>query len=111
LPGVLSAERSADNLWLCVEQQTNQINLVVNAPEDFTNRVEIYSCTNLNAGVWNIAAQNLQPGSMPAAYIAGTASVCFYRAGNMDVDSDGDGVPDAREQFIYKTSPDNRGAP
>jgi hypothetical protein len=34
----------ANDLWLCLETQTNGINLNVFAPEGFTNRVEIYSC-------------------------------------------------------------------
>lgn len=98
-----------NNLWLCLEPQTEGgINLNVYAPENFTNRVEIYSCADLISNVWNIAVQNLYPvGTNPAVWNASGSEVRFYSAGNMDIDSDGDGINDAREKYVYKTDPNN----
>ncbi|MEI8207184.1 MAG: hypothetical protein WCG03_09935, partial [Kiritimatiellales bacterium] len=100
-------EEHANELWLCLEPQTNGgMNLNVFAPEGFTNRVEIYSSTDLISNVWSIAEQNLYPsGTNPAVWSTGSEIVQFYRAGNMDIDSDGDGVPDARELIVCKTDP------
>ncbi len=82
--------------------------LIVYAPEGFTNRVEIYSCNNLLSNVWNIEEQDLTPGgTQPLAWSAEAASGVFFCVGNMDVDSDGDSLPDARERIVYKTMPDN----
>ncbi len=101
-------EANTNDLWLCLETHTNGINLNVFAPEGFTNRVEIYSCPDLVSNVWNIAEQNLMPsGTNPAVWEAGGFEVRFYAAGNMDIDSDGDELPDARERFVHKTDPDD----
>jgi hypothetical protein len=100
-------EENTNDLWLCLEPQTEGgINLNVFAPEGFTNRVEIYSSTDLISNVWSIAAQNLYPsGTNPAVWNTGFVPVHFYRAGNMDIDSDGDGINDAREIIVHKTNP------
>ncbi|MBC8206880.1 MAG: right-handed parallel beta-helix repeat-containing protein [Kiritimatiellales bacterium] len=83
--------------------------LSVYVPDGFTNRVEIYTTTNLISGVWSIVTQNLTPVSTnPATWESSlTASKAFFRAGNMDIDSDSDGLPDARELIVYKTNPDD----
>jgi len=99
-------EENANDLWLCLEPQSGSMNLNVFAPEGFTNRVEVYSCANLISNVWNIAAQNLYPsGTNSAVWSTGSEIVQFYRAGNMDVDSDGDGINDACEIIVHKTNP------
>lgn len=97
-----------DDIWLALETQTNGINLEVYAPDGFTNRVEVYSCADLVSGFWTVAGQNLYPSTNPAVWDASsTLTNRFLRAGNMDIDSDEDGLPDAREVIVHKTDPGN----
>jgi hypothetical protein len=97
-----------DSFWLYLEPQPETINLQIFSPEYFTNSAEIYSCTDLVSGVWSIAAQNLYPtATNPAVWDAGGYAVRFMTVGDMHLDSDGDTLPDAREQLIYKTSKDS----
>lgn len=96
------AEHTND-LWLGMEGAE----LSVFAPEGFTNRVEIYSCSDLVSNVWNVAVQNLLPvNTNPAVWNSSlSGDRGFFRTGNMDIDSDSDGINDAREQIVYKTDP------
>jgi hypothetical protein len=103
---LMSMPSLTNNFWLYLEPQPETINLQIYAPDYFTNSAEVYSCTDLVAGVWSIAAQNLYPtATNPAVWDAGGYAVRFLTAGDMHLDSDGDTLPDARERFVYKTSP------
>jgi hypothetical protein len=101
------AEHTND-IWLAFDLQTSGINLNIFAPDGFTNRVEVYSCTDLGAGFWSVAEQNLYPSTNPAVWDASSSLLTnrFLRAGNMDIDSDGDGINDARELIVHKTDPE-----
>ena len=85
------------------------IRLQIDYPSTFSNRLDIYVSTNLQSGRWG-----LREAALPAAGHQGLvwtdlvnpeARLCFYQAGNADLDTDQDGVADARETLIYQTDP------
>ena len=96
-----------NGLWLCLEPQNEGgLQLQIFAPETISN-IEVYACANLVSNVWTIAAQNLHPAgpTNPAVWDATGYEVFFLACGNMDIESDGDGLPDARERIVYHTDP------
>ncbi|MBM4152515.1 MAG: hypothetical protein FJ220_03205 [Kiritimatiellaceae bacterium] len=100
-------EEHTNELWLCLEPQVDSgINLNIFVPEGFTNRVELYSCPDLVSNLWTVVEQNLlRSGTNPIVWPADESEVRFYAAGNMDIDSDLDSLPDARELIVHKTDP------
>lgn len=96
---------SVDALTLAIDRT----NVTVCVPDGFTNHVEIYKTTNLVSDIWDIATQNLTPTSTnPATWnFTETGSVGFFQAGNMDIDTDNDDIPDAREIVVHNTDPED----
>ncbi len=84
------------------------LNVVISAPEGSADRVEIYACSNLLSGDWRVVTDNLRPSAgNPAQWYTEVAEVGFFIVGNMDIDNDGDGLPDDREKYVHKTDPNN----
>jgi hypothetical protein len=94
---------STNQPWLTMNGQ----NLILYVPSGFTNRMEIYGSDDLVSNVWNIAVQNLTPVSTnPAVWSPSLTEIKkYYRPGNMDIDSDDDGINDDREKRVHKTDP------
>jgi len=91
---------------------SNSVKLEIAYPDDFTNRLEIFATTNLSDYAWSLAATNLATTGTNAIFWtdAGTTNYFrrFYAAGNADLDSDGDGLVDGREKYLYGSSMDER---
>jgi hypothetical protein len=88
---------------------TNGLKLTLAYPDDFTNRVDFFTCPDLIASWWDLAvdATNVNTSTNFIEWVDTNAMVQgmrFYSAGNADVDTDGDGLSDAREKFIYHTN-------
>jgi len=104
---------SVDELqWVGIERQTNGILLTLAYPDAFTNRVDVFTCADLVSSWWDLAldATNVNTSTHWIEWVdtaAVSQSPRFYAAGNADLDSDGDGLADARERFMYHTSPTN----
>lgn len=93
--------------------EAGRIRVAVSYPTGYTNRVDLFVCSDLVKGDWrpalttnaDLSAHRTEwtdPGSSPG-------SNQFYAAGNADVtpatDPDGDGLPWGRELYLYHTSP------
>ena len=101
--------------FTAIEFITNFIRMTIAYPFDgstyptncFTNRLDVYYSANLLESGWKLAATTNV--SATTNWIEWTDSgvtdswvtLRFYAAGNADLDSDGDGYPDARERFLY----------
>ncbi len=104
LPPVMPVYSS--NLIVHGEAASNGLNVVIHTPDEFTNRVEIFACSDLISGDWRVAAENLRlVGGNPARWYTEVDDTGFFMAENMDIDSDGDGLSDAREKYVHKTDP------
>ena len=110
---LMAGERPAaavSNIVLSVARPSGEpLQLQIDYPDSFTNRLDLYISTNLQAGMWQLCDTNLSTlGSNVLtwrdAIAAGTGSR-FYCVGNADLDTDCDGLVDAREILIYRTNP------
>lgn len=74
-------------------------------PQNFTNRVDIFTCTNLMQDVWTVA-YTMSAGSGDTATINDSSSSKsrFYYLYDADKDSDADRLSDGREKLVYKTN-------
>ncbi|MEI6166094.1 MAG: hypothetical protein WCS52_02765 [bacterium] len=85
------------------------IRLQIDYPTTFSNRLDIYVSTNLQSGRWGLREAGLPAAGSPALVWTDLtnpdARLCFYQAGNADLDTDQDGLADARETLIYQTDP------
>ena len=83
--------------------------LRIENPGSLAGPLDVLACTNLLAGGWRLLSGNLDTAGTNTLYwtdsgAAGTPSR-FYMIGNAGVDTDRDGLPDAREAFVYHTDP------
>ncbi|MEI7879745.1 MAG: hypothetical protein WCI95_02610 [bacterium] len=83
--------------------------LQIDYPDTFSDRLDIYMSTNLQTGGWWLLETNLTTaGSNTMAWTdltAGRAGPYYYLVGNADLDTDQDGLADAREILIHHTQP------
>ena len=91
-------------------KMTNGMQLEIGYPETFTNRIDVYSATDVMERDWQMISDPLETtGTTSIIWVdtqyADGASVAFYAAGNHDLDSDGDGFSDAFEFFVLGTDP------
>ena len=109
---MMSLPESPTNLVLAINgtNANSGVEIKIGYPETFTNRVEMYATTNLVEGDWEIVSSPLATtGQTSVAWTDTQTNLQFraYRAGNADLDSDLDGLVDAREILLYGTSPDS----
>ncbi len=93
--------------FTAIETQTNGILLTLAYPTTgFTNRVDIFTCTNMVDFWWDLAVTtNVNTSTNWIEWLdTSPPELRFYAAGNADLDTDGDGLADAREKFMYHTS-------
>ena len=85
------------------------VRLQIDYPSAFSSRLDIYISTNLQARQWFLREAVLPTaGSNVLEWTDSTSPssrLCFYLAGNADLDTDQDGLADAREILIYQTAP------
>ena len=91
---------------------TNGMKMTLAYPDGFTNRLDIFTSPDLIGNWWDLAV-NATNSSTTTNFIqwvdvnAFSQTRQFYNAGNADLDSDGDGLSDAREKFMYHTCATN----
>lgn len=112
LLGIPPPEHTND-IWISGAAVSNGFDLAVYCPSGVSN-VEIYVSDDLVSNVWTVAVSDLSAVNTNTVYWTASAEedTGFFRAGNLDVDSDEDGLPDAREIFVFKTEvndPDSDG--
>jgi hypothetical protein len=109
---MMGMEETSNHLWLSIQgpaQGMTNIEVTTHIPDGFTNRLEMFTCTNLIEFWWTLAATNLSTEGMNIVCWTDNppdeVECRYYAVGNADVDSDVDGLTDAREKFLYHTDP------
>ncbi len=105
----LAKAEASDILLSAIQKEGGDIRLQVQYPGGFTNRLDLFACTNLTSGYWIMVLQEASTaGTNALSWLdsgAGQFQARFYCVGDAGVDADSDGLPDARETLIYRTNP------
>ncbi|MEI6788065.1 MAG: hypothetical protein WCL49_06255 [bacterium] len=105
----LAKADASEILFSTIQKEGRDIRLQVQYPGGFTNRLDLFACTNLTSGYWIMVLQEASTaGTNALSWLdsgAGQFQARFYCVGDAGVDADSDGLPDARETLIYRTNP------
>jgi hypothetical protein len=107
----LSLLRADDSslLFTAIRRDGSGVRLQVGYPDGFTNRLDLFVSTNLGSGCWTLVSQAISTaGTNAASWLdteAGQFPARFYLVGDAGLDTDADGLPDARETLIHQTNP------
>ena len=99
--------------FTAIERISNSIRVTLAYPAGYTNRLDIFTCNDLIPSWYACAGTtNINPATnwiewTDTAGAWTNFSSRFYAAGNADLDSDTDGLTDAREFYMYHTCPTN----
>jgi len=111
---MLLDEDETNHLWLSIQgpaQGLTNVEIQAHIPAGFTNAIEMFTGTNLLSFWWTLAATNLVTEGTDTVYwtyeFTEDMGPVFFAAGKAGVDSDNDGLTDAREKFLYHTDPNN----
>ena len=107
--------------FTCMEKLTNGIRLTLAYPFNlptyptncYTNKIEFFTCTNLldiwcaSKAITNVSSSTNWIEWVDTEAVGTNNPIRFYFAGNADLDTDGDGLKDARERYMYHSSSTN----
>ena len=105
----MSFPATVTNLMLAIESTTNAtVELEIRWPvNSFTNELEIFATTDLAGHIWQVVCTDIDTSSSTNFLWEDWAStnmpVRFYIASKADVDTDGDGLADGREIYLYNS--------
>lgn len=109
----LEGQSVEDLVFTDICSVSNGVRVTLAYPDDYTNRVDFFTCADLLASWWSLGLTTNVVTSTNRLVWTDTAAPAlrFYVAGNADTnavtDPDGDGLTWAREQFLHHTSPTN----
>ncbi len=99
---------SVTGLQMGISGTTNGwVEIEVEWPGSFANRIVLFSCADLVAGDWSVLADRLPTYNVSSLVFedvaASNLTARFYRAGDADLDSDGDFLPDSFELVVSRS--------
>lgn len=91
-----------------VSNTPESAHLALQIPAAFIGPLDLYSIGSLGDFPWTLETTSTVAPGMPAGFdLMMPGSTRFYFAADAGVDSDGDGIPDAREKLLHGTDPLN----
>lgn len=100
LSGSLPAEMTFD----AIRGGSDGVLLTLRTPGEFSGSLDIYSIGDLRAFPWTLETnESVMSGARIKMGLSMSDSIRFYHAADAGVDSDQDGIPDAREIFLHGT--------
>ncbi len=103
-PVMMSFQTPVTGLQLAIENTTNAtVAVEIRWPSGFSNEVALFSTMSLLAPGWELACAGITTAGA-TNYVwedTGSAPQKFFVAGNGELDTDFDGLPDAYEVYMY----------
>ncbi len=106
---MMSMPQIVTNLMMGIgTTESNEVEVGVFFPAGYTNPVDVFACSSLVDWDWSVFTNVSSVGISNFTWVATEAtnfSTRFWVAARSDVDSDGDGLSDSHEKYLYQTDP------